>query len=87
MDNNAAIQVVDAFQKEMLIETYPSLSQPYAETLLIPYDAYDFVPVAVRKNFVLPVTSHTILAANPKLLTNFSLSHTVVNNIYTITAM
>jgi len=85
IETNVAIQLIDAFQKEILLETYPSLSQPYAETILAQYDDYDFVPVAVHQNFVLPVLHNAILVTNPKQLTGFSISHTIANNIYTIT--
>ena len=86
IENNAAIQLIDAFQKEMLMETYPSLSQPYAQTILAQYDAYDFVPVAVRQNFVLPVAENDIFVANPKLITDFTLSQSIENDIFTIVA-
>lgn len=72
--DNAAIQLIDAFQKEMLLETYPSLSQLYAKNFLADYDDYDFVTVAVRQNFVLPIPDHTILVTNPTLIKDYSIT-------------
>lgn len=71
---NAAIQLINGFQKEILLETYPSLSCPYAEAFLSSYDDYDFVTVAARQNFVLPITPETVLVANPFLIKNYTLS-------------
>lgn len=85
--DNAAIQIIDAFQKEMLVETYPSLAQPFAQTMLIEYDDYDFVPVAARQSFVLPVSESDIFVTNTKLITNFTISQSIDNHIVTVIAV
>ncbi|MBQ2837963.1 MAG: hypothetical protein IJE67_07555 [Peptococcaceae bacterium] len=83
--NNAAIQIIDAFQKEMLVNTYSSLSQPYAKTILDEYDDHDFITVAVRNHFALPIPKGAMIATNPKLITNYTLEHVITENICTIT--
>ncbi len=86
MAEPAAIQMINGFQKEMLVETYPSLSQPYANMFLAQYDDYDFVTVAARQNFVLPIQKDTLLVTNPEQIQNFTLSYSLDNGIYTIIA-
>ncbi len=86
MKEPAAIQIINGFQKEMLVETYPSLTQPYAKTFLAQYDDYDFVTIAARQNFVLPIQENALLVTNPERIQNYALSHSLNQNIYTITA-
>ena len=74
IQNTAAIQIITGFQKEMLIETYASLSQPYAQTLLAQYDDYDFVPIAARQNFVLPITEKMVLVTNPSVIKEYTIT-------------
>ncbi len=86
LSDKTAIQVISAWQKEMLLQTYPSLLQPYAQQVLKDYDDYDFVTVAVRKNFVLPVEENAIFVLSPDALRNYHLSVLQTETSLSITA-
>ena len=86
LSDKTAIQVISAWQKEMLLQTYPSLLQPYTQQVLKDYDDYDFVPVAVRKNFVLPVEENAIFVLSPDALRNYHLSVLQTETSLSITA-
>lgn len=86
LSDKTAIQVISAWQKEMLLQTYPSLLQPYTQQVLKDYDDYDFVPVAVRKNFVLPVEENAIFVLSPDALRNYQLSVLQTETSLSITA-
>lgn len=86
LQTNIAIQRIDAFQKEMLVETYSSLLQPYAQTMLAQYDDYDFVPVAARQNFVLPVQEQDLFVTNTAILKDFSLDIQSIAQGFVLTA-
>ena len=84
IQNTAAIQIITGFQKEMLTETYASLSQPYAQTLLAQYDDYDFVPIAARQNFVLPITEKTVLVTNPSVIKEYTITLQYTDDGFTV---
>ena len=84
--DNAAIQIIDAFQKEMLLETYSSLLHPYAKNFMQIYDDYDYVTVAVRQSYVLPIPNDMILITNPLLIKDFTFHIHFTEQHFEITA-
>lgn len=72
--NDKPIAVSDAWQKTLLLETYPTLQTPYAQEILQPYDDFEDVPVAVHEQYALPCREGEIYALFPHTCRNFSLT-------------
>lgn len=85
LSNHTAIQTRDSFQKEVLLDNFPSLLQPYAQRQLNNYDEFEFVPIALRNNFALPINKDDIFTPFPNTLEMHFLDISIISYSFALT--
>ncbi|MGM9525793.1 MAG: hypothetical protein ACI3U1_05920 [Peptococcaceae bacterium] len=77
IQDNKPVFTKTIWQKESLLESFPSLQLPYNSCLLADYDDYECVPVVVHDDFALVSSPDDIYAYYRATITDYHLSASI----------